>query len=121
MPVVSSAKNSKAIVVSTPNGTSGLYYDLWCQANSKKSNENKEGWKPFRIDWWEVPGRDEEWKEKQIASIGIARWRQEFCNEFIASSTVHKLIPDDVLERYRMKLSEYKTLGILPKKQKIMS
>lgn len=121
MPVVSSAKNSKAIVVSTPNGTSGLYYDLWCQANSKKSNENKEGWKPFRIDWWEVPNRDEEWKEKQIASIGMARWRQEFCNEFIASSSVHKLIPDDVLERYRMKLSEYKTLGILPKKQKIVS
>ena len=29
MPVVSSAKNSKVIVVSTPNGTSGLYYDIW--------------------------------------------------------------------------------------------
>ena len=37
MPVVSSAKNSKVIVVSTPNGTSGLYYDLWCQANSKEA------------------------------------------------------------------------------------
>ena len=35
MPVVSSAKNSKVIIVSTPNGTSGLYYDIWQQANSK--------------------------------------------------------------------------------------
>lgn len=64
MPVVSSAKDSKVIVVSTPNGTSGLYYDLWCQANSKERARNKEGWSPFRVDWWEVPGRTEEWKEK---------------------------------------------------------
>lgn len=64
MPVVSSAKDSKVIVVSTPNGTSGLYYDLWCQANSKERAKNKEGWSPFRVDWWEVPGRTEEWKQK---------------------------------------------------------
>lgn len=57
MPVVSSAKDSKAIVVSTPNGTSGLYYDIWQQANSKDAAKNKEGWRPFRIDWFEVPGR----------------------------------------------------------------
>ena len=63
MPVVSSAKNSKVIVVSTPNGTSGLYYDIWQQANSKEVGKNKEGWKPFRIDWWEVPGRTEAWKD----------------------------------------------------------
>lgn len=121
MPVVSSAKNSKVIAVSTPNGTSGLYYDLWQQANSKESGTNKEGWKPFRIDWWEVPGRTEAWKEQQIATIGMKRWRQEFCNEFIAASTVQKLIPDDVLERYRMKLDEYKKQGIKPKMQKIVS
>ena len=87
MPVISSSKASKAIVVSTPNGTSGLYYDIWKAATSKEQGKNKEGWKPFRIDWWEVPGRDEEWKEKQIASIGIDKWNQEFCNEFIASSS----------------------------------
>lgn len=71
--------------------------------------------------WWQVPGHDEAWKLKQIASIGKQRFAQEFNNEFIASSTIHKLIPDDVLERYRMKLSEYKTIGIFPKKQKIVS
>ena len=121
MPVVSSAKNSKVIVVSTPNGTSGLYYDLWCQANSKEAGQNKEGWKPFRIDWWEVPGRTEEWKDKQIATIGMQRWRQEFCNEFIANSSIRKLIPDEVLERFRIKLSEFKARGIEPKKQRIIS
>jgi len=121
MPVVSSAKNSKAILVSTPNGTSGLYYDLWQQANSPERAKNKEGWSPFRVDWFEVPGRTPEWKEKQIASIGIERWNQEFGNEFLSGSSTHKLIPDDVLEQFRMKLSEYKALGVLPKKQRIVS
>jgi hypothetical protein len=51
----------------------------------------------------------------------MQRWRQEFCNEFIAASNIRKLIPDEVLERYRIKLSEYKAKGIKPKKQRIIS
>lgn len=51
----------------------------------------------------------------------MRRWRQEFCNEFIAATNVQKLIPDDILEKYRVKLSEYKAKGIVPKKQKIVS
>ena len=29
-PVISSSKNGKFIIVSTPNGTDNLYYDIWC-------------------------------------------------------------------------------------------
>lgn len=36
MPVISSSKNSKSIIVSTPNGASGLYYELWQQALHNK-------------------------------------------------------------------------------------
>lgn len=76
MPVISSAKNTKAIAVSTPNGTQNLFFELWSKANSKDTKNNKEGWKPFRIDWWETGGiRDEAWKEQQIQTIGIQRWR----------------------------------------------
>ncbi len=64
IPVVSSAKDSNVILVSTPNGTDNLFYDIWTQANSKEAKTNREGWRPFRIDWFEVPGRTEEWKEK---------------------------------------------------------
>lgn len=59
MPIVSSSKNSKIIMVSTPNGASGKYYDIWQTANNKDAGANKEGWAPFRIYWYEVPGRDE--------------------------------------------------------------
>ena len=51
-PVISSARNGKFIIVSTPNGTDNLYYDIWCQANSKEVGKNLEGWKPFEMFWY---------------------------------------------------------------------
>lgn len=122
MPVISSAKNSKAIIVSTPNGASGLYYEIWQQANSTDASKNVEGWKPFRIDWWEVPNRDEKWKQQQIATVGMDKWLQEFCNEFAAGSSTQKLIPDDIIEKFRRRIVELKTTGELKGKiQKIES
>ena len=84
-PVISSSKNSQFIIVSTPNGADpkNLYYDIWTKANSKNINTNTQGWKSFRFDWWDVPGRDEQWKLNTIASIGQQRFSQEFGNEFI--------------------------------------
>lgn len=102
VPIVSSSKSSKIIVVSTPNGAEGLYYDLWQKANA---GDNEEGWMPFRIHWWEVPNRDEKWKQQQIATIGIEKWKQEYECDFLTSST-KRLIPDDIIDKYRIALSE---------------
>ena len=120
-PTISSSKNGKFIIVSTPNGTDNLYYDIWQQANSKEVGKNLEGWKAFSMFWYQVPGHNQEWKEKQIAAIGAKRFAQEFNNEFITNSSIRKLIPDEVLERFRIKLSEFKVRGIEPKKQRIIS
>lgn len=113
-PVISSAKNGKIIIVSTPNGTGNLYYDIWKQANSKDKNEG--GWKPFSMFWWQVPGHDEKWKAEQIAAIGKERFAQEFNNEFLAGSSFHKLIPDDIIEKYRIANEEYKLKKLYPYK-----
>lgn len=108
-PTISSSKKSQFIMVSTPNGADpkNLYYDIWQKANTK-SAANVNGWKPFRFDWWDVPGRDEQWKMNTIATIGEQRFSQEFGNEFLSSSQMKKLIPDDITEKYRMKISELK-------------
>lgn len=98
VPIVSSSKTSKIIAVSTPNGAEGMYYDLWQKANL---GESEEGWMPFRIYWWEVPGRDEKWKQQQIATIGIEKWKQEYECDFLTSLT-KRLIPDDIIDKYRM-------------------
>ena len=120
-PVISSSKDGHFIIVSTPNGTDNLYYDIWQQANSKDQSKNLEGWKPFEMFWWQVPGHDEEWKKRQIAAIGEQRFAQEFNNEFLTSTQTRKLIPDDIIEKYMIKLSEYKAADIQPKIQKIVS
>lgn len=101
MPILSSRTNSKAIMVSTPRGTvNNKFYDIWTDANSENAENNKEGWVPFRIDWWDVPGRDEDWKKQQIATMGQQRFTQEFGNEFTSSGEA-LLVPDDVIHKFR--------------------
>lgn len=107
-PVVSSSKNGKVIIVSTPNGKHNLYYELWKKANNKDDPDNADGWRPFRMDWWQVPGRDEKWKASQIAAIGKTRFAQEFNNEFLDDVTTVKLISDETSDRYRIQLTEFK-------------
>lgn len=105
-PVLSSSKDSKAIMVSTPNGTSNnLFYDTWQQATDPNIVQD-ENWKAFRFLWYDVPGRDEEWKRQQIATIGINRWMQEFECEFKSSGDA-SLVPSDSIEHYRMNLKNY--------------
>ena len=78
-PIISSSKKSKIFVASTPNGTGNLFHELYAGAM-----ENKNGWHAERVDWWEVPGRDEDWKDKTIRTLGsVEAFDQEFGNVFI--------------------------------------
>lgn len=108
-PIISSSKSSKVIIVSTPNGTGNLYHDIWEEATDKL-NKSKDGWKGFRIDWYDVPNRDEEWKQQQISSIGQDKFDQEFGNSFLASS-FSKLISDSNIADYRKFINDNKERG----------
>lgn len=80
-PVVSSSKTSQIILVSTPNGMNNEYYRIYNRAtlNLKSSGPS---WKAFKINWWEVPGRDEVWHQTQLESFGgdETRFQQEYGN-----------------------------------------
>lgn len=71
-PTISSGKTSKIIMVSTPKGLNH-FYNIWSKAIKGENN-----FMPIKINWWEVPGRDEEWKKATIADIGAVRFSQEF-------------------------------------------
>ena len=77
-PIISSSKKSKIFVASTPNGTGNLFHDLYSGA-MEQDPEKHNGWKAERVDWWEVPGRDEKWKNKTIREMGS---REKFDQEF---------------------------------------
>ena len=80
-PVVSSGSSTRVIITSTANGLGNIYHKLW-EGAVQKTNE----FKPFRVDWWDVPGRDEEWKRQTISNTSELQFDQEFGNNFLGTS-----------------------------------
>ena len=97
-PVISSNKGTKVILVSTPNGVGNLFYKIW---DAAELGIDSDGFKAFKMDWWDRPGRDEEWKRKQLSSIGDRGFAQEFGNSFLGSS--YTLIEAATLKELRDK------------------
>ena len=97
-PIISSSKKSKIFVASTPNGTGNLFHNLYTGAletDPKKYN----GWHAEKVDWWEVPGRDEKWKADTIRSLGSREaFDQEFGNVFLQTgeSMVNEQLFDEL-------------------------
>ena len=79
-PVVSSGKDTKIIVTSTANGIGNTFYKIWEGATQGVNEFNA-----FRVDWWDVPGRDEEWKQQTIANTSQLQFDQEFGNTFFGT------------------------------------
>ena len=92
------ATGGKCIISSTPNGDSDLYATIWRRANVKNNPDDALGTNGFRaihVKWDDVPGRDEDFKNEEIAKIGLASWQQEYECQFI--STASSLINTQVL------------------------
>jgi len=89
-PVISSGKTTKILITSTANGAKGAFYNIWQGAVLGVN-----GFVPFRVDWWDVPGRDAKWKAEQIAQTSQEDFDQEFCNAF--QGTSNTLINGNVL------------------------
>jgi hypothetical protein len=79
-PVIVSGKNTKVIITSTANGIGNQFHKLW-EGAVQKTND----YKAFRVDWWDVPGRDEEWKLQTIANTSKLQFDQEFGNTFFGT------------------------------------
>jgi hypothetical protein len=79
-PTISSGKDTKIIMVSTPNGYN-LFYKFWNDAV-----EGNNQFKTFKIHWTSIPDRDQEWRRKIISDIGEEAFRQEYEADFLGSS-----------------------------------
>jgi len=88
-PTIISGTNTKVVITSTPNGFD-LFYKIW-----HNSTENRNEYANYSVNWWDVPGRDEEWRKKTIANTSEDQFRQEFEAEFIGSANT--LISPNVL------------------------
>jgi hypothetical protein len=79
-PVVSAGRDTKVIITSTANGIGNIFHKIW-EGAEQGINE----FKSFRVDWWDVPGRDEEWKAQTIANTSALQFDQEFGNTFFGT------------------------------------
>lgn len=89
-PTISSGKESRIIVTSTPNGARGLFYKLW--------SESVDGINMFEhmcVPWNLVPGRDEAWKKEQIANTSSEQFGQE--HGLIFRGSQNSLLSSDTL------------------------
>ena len=99
-PTISSGKNTKVVIVSTPNGMN-LFYKLWSDAESGKNSYN-----PIDVHWSEIPGRDEKWKVETIANTSQEQFNREFECEFLGSintlihpTKIKSMVFDDPIQR----------------------
>jgi hypothetical protein len=99
-PTVSSSKVSRIIITSTPNGQN-KFWEIYQGALTGENTFN-----PVRVDWWQVPGRDDQWKKNEIANLGSEElFNQEYGNQFLSSSTL--LLGSKELQRIKANETEY--------------
>jgi len=79
-PVISSGKETKVIITSTPLGMN-LFYKLWTDAKNGRNLYH-----PIEVMWNEHPDRDEAWREETIKNIGLKKYKQEYACKFIGST-----------------------------------
>jgi len=79
-PTITSGKSTKVFIVSTPNGMNH-FYKMWTEAEEKRSS-----YVPIEVNWYDIPGRDENFKEETIKNTSQEQWEQEFECQFLGSS-----------------------------------
>lgn len=79
-PVIAAGTETKVIITSTANGIGNTFHKIWEGAIQGVSD-----FKPFRVDWWDVPGRDEAWKKQTVANTSQLQFDQEFANTFFGT------------------------------------
>ena len=104
-PVVTSGKDSKVIITSTANGVGNMFHKIYESAVHGQSE-----YKHFTINWYDVPGRDEEWKKMTIANTSEAQFEQEYGNSFLGTGAT--LINADTLLGMRARDHEWGKDGV---------
>ena len=103
-PTITSGKDTKVIIVSTPKGLN-MFYRLWVNATKKPGEEGKNEYFALDVHWRDVPGRDEEWKKQTIANTSVEQFRTEFETEFLGS--MHTLVAPEKLKCLVYRTPEY--------------
>lgn len=70
LPSQKSIKHAKLNIHGFPNKVNDHYHNLFTNSNRKENDPLKNEFNPMSVYWWEVDGRDMEWRENMINMIG---------------------------------------------------
>jgi hypothetical protein len=87
----------RAIVLSTPNGVGGQYYDLYMKAASSESEFN-----PIKLPWDVHPERNDEWFDDECKNLTQRQIAQELLCDFSASGET--FLQADHIEKMRTQI-----------------
>lgn len=85
----------RAILLSTPNGVGGQYYDLYKKAESGQNKFNA-----IKLMWDVHPERDQEWFDRETKNMSNKQIAQELLCDFTASGDT--FLTSDVMTKIRM-------------------
>ena len=71
-PTQASRPDSMLLLISTPKGMNH-FYDIWQKAKAQRNS-----FIPCKVQWYEIDGRDEKWKDRVIRDNGIKFFAQEY-------------------------------------------
>lgn len=110
-PTLSSSLVSQCIITSTPNGTTNKFYEIWSNAITGQNS-----FVPMRTDYWEVPGHDSEWAERQKRDFGEEEFAQEFELQFnVTSKMLIKAEDLQFIDKIRKDFVQKEIYGLGPK------
>ena len=109
-PTLSTVKDGKAIILSTPNGMGGFFHKTWVESENKLNNFH-----PIKLPWHLRPDRDQVWYEAQLKDMGAKKFGQEYDCDFLASG--NSVVDLLILKEYEdKKVKDHPEFGCLPPK-----
>lgn len=91
------------VVMSTPNGDSDLFAQLWRQANSQLTSgdttDGETNFIPIFVPITEIPGRDEKWQQGMRNKLGDLVFEQEYLCEMLSDDPL--LINSRILQQLK--------------------
>ncbi len=84
------SEGGNAIILSTPNGVGGQYYQLYAGAEAKSNDFN-----PIKLLWNVHPEHDQAWFDKESKQLSKRRISQEMLCQFVGSGETY-VNPDEL-------------------------
>lgn len=107
-PTISSGESTKLLMTSTPNGLNHFY------KTCVGAEEGTNGYRFVKVMWYDVPGRDERWRQETLEALDhdIEKFKQEY--ECVAGETTVTVRDKHTGEIKTLSISElYDSVGFL--------